>query len=108
PLYPNIPSATTKSIRMNDPSRMRRRGPIIAGHMKERKLIGDILDLNIVSNDVAFHSNRELISHFRVSIKHERICVCENKNVSVHFSFGAQHRSVDIQSWRRLSEVIAD
>ena len=76
--------------------------------MKQRILIGDILNLNVVGNDVAPQPGAECFVNVRLGINQKGLPGCTNENVGVHLALRIEHACLDGDCFAGLAQIICD
>ena len=77
-------------------------------NVKEREFVGDVLNLNVISNHVAFQSCAQCFAKVRVGIDQKTFADHCDKDMGVKFAFCIEHAGFDRSRFARVAQIICD
>src|SRR5262245_12623404 len=76
--------------------------------MKERELVRDVLNLNVVGNDIALEACLQRLTNLRFCINQKTLPEHGDENVRVQFAFRVEHTGFNRARFARLAQIVGD
>src|SRR5215211_1357828 len=104
---PDVVTSRSETLHRKNPAMLRlwRR---FRQNMKEREFVGDVLNLNVISNHVALQSCAQCFANIRFGIDQKSFAVHCDKDMGVKFAFCIEHAGFDRSRFAGLAQIICD
>jgi hypothetical protein len=76
--------------------------------MKERESIGDVLNLNVIGNHIAFQACPKRFAKVRRGIDQKAFAERGNEDVAVQFAFRIEHARFESDRFAGLAQIVCD
>src|SRR6266404_152692 len=76
--------------------------------VKQRELIRDVLDFNVVRDHIAFQPRAEFLPKIWRRIHQKAFSECANENVRIHSAFCIKHTRLDGHCLAGLAQIVCD
>src|ERR1041385_6742761 len=76
--------------------------------MKERESIGDVIDLNVIGNHIAFQTGPKRFAKLRLGIDQETFAERGNKDMPIQFAFSIEHARFESDRFAGLPQIVCD
>src|SRR6266480_5913665 len=104
---PNVPTRCGETVHGNNSAAFEL-WRLLGQNMKERESIGDVLNLNVIGNHVAFQTCPQRFAKLRLGIDQKTFAERGNEDVPVQFAFSIEHARFESDRFAGLAQIVCD
>src|SRR5438067_3700953 len=104
---PNVPTRCGETVHGNNSAAFEH-WRLLGQNMKERESIGDVLNLNVIGNHVAFQACPQRFAKLRLGIDQKTFAERGNEDVPVQFAFSIEHARFESDRFAGLAQIVCD
>src|SRR5260370_18606995 len=104
---PNVPTRCGETVHGNNSAAFEH-WRLLGQDMKERESVGDVLNLNVIGNHIAFQTGPKRFAKLRLGIDQKTLAERGNEDVAVQFAFRIEHASFESDRFAGLAQIVCD
>src|SRR6266550_2675390 len=104
---PNVPTRCGETVHGNN-SAVFELWRLLGQNMKEQESIGDVLNLNVIGNHIAFQACPQRFAKLRLGIDQKTFAERGNEDVPVQFAFSIEHARFESDRFAGLAQIVCD